>query len=656
MIKRKQTKERRDMNLILRALVIVFVFASIAFASNKMEVLVYYADPDELFSKMGELFGELDICTVQQADNGEYYLVINTTKEQLEQIQTRGFKTKITYEDIAEKFYEMAGSRDPQILRDFGYFYTYWEMRDTLQTLANSFPNITRFYSAGNSYQNLSMVAFKISDNPLIDEMEPAVCFNGATHAREPMGTTLCIDYIKYLLTNYGTDSLVTWYVNNREIYFIPVMNPDGYRYNSDSGGASSNIRKNRHLYSGQGSSTAGVDLNRNYGYKWGYDNIGSSPTPTSETYRGPSRFSEVETQNARDFFLPKKIRMQLDYHSYGPYNLCVWGYTGSAEPIPDSVMQWEVLDSMRAKDGFPASSTGPIYRILYTTNGTSVEWEIKDTLHNGVPKFVTYAYSIETNQTDFWQGYNNYTIIQNNINQCRPVNIYYTKVAGVFFDNLQATVADTALGNATGQLDPNETSHLWMRIKNRAVHPLDSAYNITGQLVSLDTQIVVQTGSATFPKIYRNSFGNNSTSRFVVHCSRNAVPGTVKQLKLILTFKDDTCTITQGINFSLTIGNNPVGITEAEKSEQMQSAMSVVHNPARGLMEFEFAQRPEKDAVLKLYDATGRLIKKFSRLTQRLIWNGTSDSNMKVESGVYFYVYQSREDLRTGKFVWIGD
>lgn len=642
------------MKHIIRCLSLVMLLVSLGMASNKMEVWLYFKDADELFSKMGTLFGELDICTVQQADNGEYYLVLNTTKEQYEQIRALGFKTVITYEDIAEKFYQMAGSRDPQILRDFGYFYTYWEMRDTLQTLANSFPNITRYYSAGNSYQGLQMVALKISDNPLVDEMEPAVCFNGATHAREPMGTTLCIDYIKYLLTNYGTDSLVTWFVNNREIYFIPVMNPDGYRYNSDSGGATSNIRKNRHLYSGQSSSTAGVDLNRNYGYKWGYDDYGSSPTVTSDAYRGPSRWSEIETQNARDFFLPKKIRTQIDYHSYGAYNLCVWGYSGSAEPIPDSVTVWEILDSMRAKNGFSAARTGPIYRVLYAANGTSIEWEMKDTLHNGVPKFVTYAFSIETNQTDFWQGYNDYTVIQNNINQCRPVNIYFTKIAGVFFDNPQPVVADTVLGNSTGQLDPNETAHLWVRIRNRAIHPLDSAYNITAQLVSLDTQIVVQTGTAAFPKIYRKSTGDNRNSRFIIRCSRNAIPGTVKPLKMILTFKDDTCTITQSVNFSLTIGNNPVGIT-TENEKQIESFVRLHSNPASRSVKFEFAQMSDRTANLTIYDATGRLIKKFDNLNQRLIWDGTDHMNLPVESGVYFYVVQNGNDLKRGKFVFIG-
>ncbi len=641
----------------MRTIALCLCVAAILSASTKMEVLLYYTDPDELFEKMDDFFGELDICTVKEVGNGEYCIVLNTTKEQYEKLKTFGFRTEVTYEDIAEKFWEMVGTRDPQILRDFGYFYTYWEMRDTLQTLANSFPNITHFYSAGTSYQNLNLYVFKISDNPTIEEREPAVCFNGATHAREPMGTTLCIDYIKYLLTNYGTDSLVTWFVNNREIYFMPVMNPDGYRYNSDSGGATSNIRKNRHFYSGQSTASAGVDLNRNYGYKWGFDNYGSSPIVTSETYRGPSRFSELETQIARDVFLPKKIRTQIDYHSYGAYNLCVWGYSGSYEPIPDSVTQWEILDSMRAKNGYTAARTGPICRVLYAANGGSIEWEVKDTLHNGVQKFMTYAYTIETNQTDFWQGYNNYTVIQNNINQCRPVNIYFTKIAGVFFDNLQARVADTTLGNSTGQLDPNETSHLWMSIRNRAIHPLDSACNITAMLVSLDTQIVVLSGSATFPKIYRKSTGNNSGSRFVVRCSPNATPGAVKQLKLILTFKDDTCTITQGLQFSLTIGNNPVGIEEEVATKKTQEQLVSVCSPAKGQVQFGFSRELEQGSVLMLYDATGRLIRKFSDFAQRVIWDGTTESKAKAESGVYFYIYQDRTGIqKTGKFVLINE
>jgi len=634
--------------LLILALLVLPLFG----AETKMEVRVYYQNPDVLLQTMGDLFGELDICSVNEDTPGNFYLVINTIQSQLDQIRAKGFRTEITYQNVADKFWQMIGKRDPQILRDFGLFYTYWEMRDSVNAFAARYPAICKKDSMGRSYQGLALLSLKISDNVAVNEGEPAVCFNGATHAREPMGTHLCIDFAQWLLYNYGTDSLATWLVNNRQIYIIPVMNPDCYRYNSDSGGATSNLRKNRHFYTGQSTTTCGVDVNRNYGYKWGYDDNGSSPTVTSETFRGSARFSELESQEARDYFLPKKIRTQIDYHSYGPYNLCVWGYTGSAEPIPDSVTVREMLDSMRAKNGYAANRTGPIYRILYTVNGGSIEWETKDTLHNGVQKFSTYAMSIETNQTDFWDGWNNQTVINTNITQCRPVNIYYTKIAGVYFDNLQMMVADTALGNHTCQLDPNENSHIWFSLRNRAVHPLDSAYNVSGTLVSLDTQVTVTTPGATFPKIYRKATGNNSASRFQVHCSPNAVPGTYKKFRLVMTFKDDTCTITQALRCSLVVGNNPVNIAEPGIPVQPLPRLSVAQNPVRSSVRFQASGLAAGDCELAIYNAAGRLVDRLILPARLGAWK--YDWHAQVEPGVYFYRFSDPLHTLIGKFVLV--
>ena len=84
----------------------------------------------------------------------------------------------------------------------------------------------------------------------------------------------------------------------NREIYVMPVVNADGYVYNSDSGGDTANWRKNRRC---PVPPYIGIDLNRNFGYKWGFDNQGSTNNPWDETYRGPSAFSEPEAQAARN-------------------------------------------------------------------------------------------------------------------------------------------------------------------------------------------------------------------------------------------------------------------------------------------------------------------------------------------------------------------
>src|SRR4029453_16587448 len=93
------------------------------------------------------------------------------------------------------------------------------------------------------------------------------------------------IYYMGYLLENYQNDSLVKNIVDNRELYIIPCLNPDGYLYNEltdPSGGGM--WRKNRR---DNLDGNFGVDLNRNYDLFWGYDDNGSSPNTFSETYRG---------------------------------------------------------------------------------------------------------------------------------------------------------------------------------------------------------------------------------------------------------------------------------------------------------------------------------------------------------------------------------
>ncbi|MEO0137737.1 MAG: T9SS type A sorting domain-containing protein, partial [candidate division WOR-3 bacterium] len=91
------------------------------------------------------------------------------------------------------------------------------------------------------------------------------------------------------------------------------------------------------------------------------------------------------------------------------------------------------------------------------------------------------------------------------------------------------------------------------------------------------------------------------------------------------------------------------------ENEKQIESFVRLHSNPASRSVKFEFAQMSDRTANLTIYDATGRLIKKFDNLNQRLIWDGTDHMNLPVESGVYFYVVQNGNDLKRGKFVFIG-
>jgi hypothetical protein len=222
----------------------------------------------------------------------------------------------------------------------------------------------------------------KISDNVGTTEDEPRVLYLGCHHAREIITVEIPL-YIMYWLTdNYGTDSLATYLVDNREIWIVPLMNPDGREYVEHTGDWRKNRRDN-------GDGTYGVDLNRNWGYMWGYDDIGSSPNSGSETYRGTGPFSEPETQVIRDLMLNHQFDTAISYHSHGRLILYPWGYT--SDPCADNAIFAALGDSMASFNGYapgPGSS-------LYPVNGDSDDWMYGEQLIKD--KVFSYTFEVGT-------------------------------------------------------------------------------------------------------------------------------------------------------------------------------------------------------------------------------------------------------------------
>jgi hypothetical protein len=134
-----------------------------------------------------------------------------------------------------------------------------------------SYPALADTIHIGHAYgpTNRNLTVIKISDNVGVDENEPEVLYMGNHHARELMSVEIPLMFAQYLLQHYGSDPVVTNYVNTREIYIMPTVNPDGLAYvQANHSGASGNWwRKNRR---NNGNGTFGVDINRNYSYKWG--------------------------------------------------------------------------------------------------------------------------------------------------------------------------------------------------------------------------------------------------------------------------------------------------------------------------------------------------------------------------------------------------
>jgi len=275
-----------------------------------------------------------------------------------------------------------------------GGFRTYSEIVAYLDTLTSTYPSITTDkFSIGTSIEWRDLWVVKISDNPDVDEDEPEILYVSLIHAREPCAGAAVLHLMEHYLSNYGVDPEITELVNTRELFFLPVQNPDGYVHNEqtdpDGGGM---WRKNRR---NNGDGEYGVDCNRNYGYQWGYDNMGSSSTTSSETYRGTGPFSEPETDYIKDFVISRSFAIMHNFHTYSNLELWPYGYDRFFTKEEDFFSN--LGDSMTKFNSY----TPEIGWTLYPTNGDADDWGWGDTISK--PRIITMTCEIGGPSDGFW-------------------------------------------------------------------------------------------------------------------------------------------------------------------------------------------------------------------------------------------------------------
>jgi carboxypeptidase T len=226
----------------------------------------------------------------------------------------------------------------------FEYFHTYAENKAFLDSTVAAHPNIALRFDIGRSYEGRKIWAMKISDNVASDENEPEIYINANIHARERATNELALAIIGWLTDNYGAgDALgqrVTDIVNSREIFIVPMVNPDGAEFDMKNGHWHE-WRKNRQPI--PDSSYIGVDLNRQFGYMWDCCG-GSSNKPWSDTYHGPYAWYAPEVRRYRDFVDARvvngeqQIKVILSLHSAG--RLVLWPYSYTRKDVPPDMAQ----------------------------------------------------------------------------------------------------------------------------------------------------------------------------------------------------------------------------------------------------------------------------------------------------------------------------
>ncbi|MCK4526334.1 carboxypeptidase regulatory-like domain-containing protein [candidate division WOR-3 bacterium] len=182
-------------------------------------------------------------------------------------------------------------------------YHSYQQMVSKLDSLASEYPNIAKKISIGQSVQGRELWVLKLSDNPLIDEAEPEIRFIGIIHGDEPIGCELLLRLADTLTECYADNGYFTELLNNREIFIMPMLNPDGResgsRYNANY-----------------------EDLNRDF------------PVPDSSIGGDGNWEYEVETQSLIDWSDTMNFNLSVTYHSGARVVNYQWDYTHDIPPF----------------------------------------------------------------------------------------------------------------------------------------------------------------------------------------------------------------------------------------------------------------------------------------------------------------------------------
>jgi len=252
--------------------------------------------------------------------------------------------------------------------------------------------NVTFRYDMPPTCDGHDLYAVRISDNVSQEEDEPAVLIVSCHHAREIVTPVHALYAIEQFTTLYGTDPQITAAVDNNEIWIAPVWNPDGYTYVFD---VDNMWRKNRHVFP----TGTGVDQNRNYPFGWDNGCSGSTD-PSSETYKGPSAGSEIETQTMMAWSEDQRFAKILDYHSYGREAL--WAYACWTHPF-DNYLRQEAV-ALATASGYGGSVRAP------SADGEHYQWQLatKGALANLVETHTSFQPSYNSALTEtltMWPG-----------------------------------------------------------------------------------------------------------------------------------------------------------------------------------------------------------------------------------------------------------
>jgi hypothetical protein len=204
-------------------------------------------------------------------------------------------------------------------------YYTLAEVQAEMARLASAFPEwVGKPINIGTTREGRALELYCVADQQsacAAGSGRPAALFTALVHSREP-ATVMCVVHaVRELLKDAkrgvgGAARLLA----TRKVLLIPVANPDGYEWNRRARPKGGGMKRKNGMRSCNppDRENDGVDLNRNFGFKWSLNSVGSSGRGCSEEYRGTAAFSEPETRAIRDVVRQHKPTVILHWHGWG--------------------------------------------------------------------------------------------------------------------------------------------------------------------------------------------------------------------------------------------------------------------------------------------------------------------------------------------------
>ena len=248
-------------------------------------------------------------------------------------------------------------------------------IRDELYDIAKTNAGFVKLEVLGKTGQGREIIALKVTQGAkgMKDGARPAALFMSNQHAREWISVEVNRRLLRWILDQRKLENpAIVDLLKTTELWFVISANPDGYQYTFDHERLwRKNLRDNND--DGKTAAGDGVDPNRNFDEHWNYDNEGSSSQTASDTYRGPTRKSEPETQAAQGLIGRIKPKTLVNWHSFGPQILFPQGWQVGTPDADNPI--YTALGGTDANPAIPGFDPGISAEELYVTNGETTDF-----------------------------------------------------------------------------------------------------------------------------------------------------------------------------------------------------------------------------------------------------------------------------------------